>query len=188
MNTKTLVALVADTASPAKELAAVDRYMSIRSKAPKRFALPDQDSHLAPVIKFIGNDLTVFRAFARLVRDECVHVYGEASHQYVTAQEFVRRLDIRFAAQKRRLRLQSAYEWEKIRNPDRSFEDRQRWLRRLEQHWAKQRRDALKDAKAQKGEALTREEKEDVLAQFWDGLDEQLGRGDLPTWDELMEV
>jgi hypothetical protein len=181
-----LVRLVADTDDPARTLGLIDGYMELRRKRPRDFVIPERDQFLLPVMDYINGDLTIFRMFVLAVRNDLADVCGEASFQYQSVQDFSRKLQTRYAAQKRRSRLQQAVDWAKLQMPERDYEARQQWAHRLEKRWVHERLDRLRDAKRLKGAPLTMEQKDEVLDAFWDDLDNKLAVGELPGWDELM--
>jgi hypothetical protein len=182
-----LVNTVADMDDPARALLLVDSYLELRRKHKREFVLPARDTYLRPIIDFVGDDLYVFRMFVLAVRNTIQETYGDASFQYQSLQDFSRKLQTRFAAQKRRNRLQPALDWAKVYMPERDAKERQQWLIKLEQQWVGERLRRLQEAKRLKGAPLTIEQKEKVLEEFWEELDNRIALGDLPSWDALME-
>ena len=170
------------------DMALIDTYVRSKESLGRRFALPPRDAWLEPVVESCAYRLENFQKFARRVRDMAMEVHGEQSHQYIAAQEFVRKLDIRAAQRRRRQRLQAAHAWAKQTMPERSTEDCQRWLRALEKDWAAQRLERLKTARRRAGGVLPEPEVAEVVEQFWRDLDNKIHAGKLPSWDELMET
>jgi len=165
---------------PTEGLRLIDAY------AKSSLPLPPEHVYLAPAVKKYGSRLDQFRLFARAVRDEVGYMRGVQSGSYDDAQAFVRTLDVRYAQQKRRQRIQAAYSKMKELDPELATEQRLRWMRRLEQSWSSERLQWLKDArKSKRGNRLSEEERGAVLEQFWAELDDRIAAGAFPTLAQL---
>jgi len=178
---------VQQSSNPAEELRLADRYIYLYNKAPKRFLLPTEHTYLKPIIDVYAGNLDGWREYIKGFWEYAVSRYGPNSGISIGIYEFSRTVDIRYAQQLRRIRLNRAAEWMKQTRPDLDAETRRVWLRRLEQEWAAERLEFLRQARASKGDGLTEEERTDVLNRFWATLDERLDHHQLPSYEDLCQ-
>lgn len=179
---------IATCENPAALLRRADRYITFWEKDPDNFVLPAKHADLAPVLAaFVGGKHERFRAYVRAMRDEVRAIWGASSTQYDGMQQFVRTLDVRAAQRMRRDKLSRAAEWMRQTRPDIDADARSVWLRRLEQTWAQERLDALRQrAVSAHQNRLSVEEKREVLDEFWASIDARIESGDLPTYEDLI--
>lgn len=172
---------ILSSTSPAKELALADDYMRLMRSQPDAFVLPAKHAHLAPIIgAFVGKP-DGFHNFVRAVRDEMYHEVGPKDGRYIEMQEFFRTIEIRNVQNKRRERLGQAAEWFRNTYRTASTDQKNLWLRRLEQSWIKRRMQTL-DAykKTHRLKRISEDERRVLLDDFWAGVDQQIKNGDLP--------
>lgn len=178
---------IIEASDPAEELRMIDRYRQLWEDDPERFLLPRKYAHYAPVLAAYAGKPDRFRQFVRALRDEAHNRYGAASAQYENLQRLVRVLDVRAAQHRRRERLSAAAAWFRAQYPQRTTEERQRWLRKLEQAWKHERLELLRSSLARRGKRLTVAEKQELLDHFWQQLTERIERGELPSYEDLID-
>jgi hypothetical protein len=161
----------------ADKLRLADSYMLQQQRVGRDFALPREHMDLLPIIDRYSKSFHKFVAYVKSVRD----TVPPRSTNYVTLHELYRMLEVRLVQQGRRERARRALMWLEGQYPTLNYDQRQRWLRKLEQSWGKERMQALDNArrKTSRGRVST-EEREEILEQFWDEIDQRVERGDLP--------
>ena len=161
----------------ADKLRLADSYMLQLQRVGRDFALPSEHSDLLPIIDRYSKSFPKFVAYVKSVRD----TVPPRSSNYITLHELYRMLEVRLVQQGRRERARRALTWLERHHPELTYEQRQRWLRKLEQAWGKERMQTLDIArrKTSRGRVST-EEREAVLHAFWEEIDERVERGELP--------
>lgn len=179
---------IVSATNPAAQVQLADRYMRLWAADPKAFVLPRKHAHLAPVLAAYADRFDAFRRFVRALRDEARSQYGAESSQYEDLQRLVRVFDVRAAQAKRRERLTGAADWIRETRPDLSADQRRYYIRKLEQQWAAERIDQLREHKQRKGDRLTTYERDDILEAFWQELSQRVADKQLPTYEELVDA
>jgi hypothetical protein len=162
----------------ADKLRLADSYMLQQQRVGRDFALPREHADLLPIIDRYSKSFPKFVAYVKTLRD----TVPPRSTNYITLHELYRMLEVRLVQQARRERARKALVWLKRNHPNLSYEQEQRWLRRLEQQWGKERMQTL-DAvrrKTLRGRVST-DERETILAEFWEEIDKRVEKGDLPS-------
>ena len=175
---------IAKRPDPAFDCDVADSYRQLRQQLKHAFVLPREAGYLAPVLEAC-TDLDRFRLFVRYVRDIAAEIHGDQSQQYIDMQVFLRKLDVRAAQRRRRQRSKAALRWARKHMPERSADERQLWLAKVEDEWIAERQLLLAEAKVRKGDRITVDEKADLVAQFWSDLDTRIEQGDLPGWEDV---
>jgi hypothetical protein len=104
------------------------------------------------------------------------------SRSFFQLFDLLRTLNARLMQQQRRNRVDRALDWLEATYPGLTIEQKQYWVRKLEQKWGRERLAALDEAKQRIGrEQLTTEERNAVLAESWARVDADIERGDLPS-------
>lgn len=162
----------------AEKLRLADSYMLQLQRMGRNFMLPDEHSILQPLIDRYGKNFSKFVAYVKSVRD----TVPPRSSNYIALHELYRMLEVRLVQQQRRERARKALAWLEKHHPKLSFEQKQKWIRKLEQQWGKERMATLDIArrKTVRGRVTT-EERESVLEEFWDEVDKRVEKGDLPS-------
>lgn len=169
--------------SPAEDLKLVDQYIRMWSVQASSFILPRQHAYLAPIINAFAGKLARFHKYVRGVRDECQHMYGERSAQYISTQALFRSLEVRLVQQQRRERAAQVAEWFRAEYPRVSATQRQAYVKRIEQHWTAQRLQLLNAYRKQHGGRLPEDKRRELLDEFWAEIDAHIKRGDLPPYE-----
>lgn len=162
----------------AEKLRLADSYMLQLQRMGRNFMLPDEHSILQPLIDRYGKNFSKFVQYVKDVRD----TVPPKSSNYIALHELYRMLEVRLVQQQRRERARKALNWLEKNHPKLSFEQKQKWVRKLEQQWGRERMQTLDMArrKTARGRVST-EEREEVLEEFWAEVDERVEKGDLPS-------
>lgn len=166
-----------DSPQAADLLRLADSYMGLYNKLGRRFILPEQHRELKPLIDKFAGDLPRFVEYVRGLRNTS----EPRSNTYISLHEFYRTLRIRAVQQERRDRARLALVWLEKHYPKATTEQKLKWMRKLEQRWGRERMAAMDDARRKtKKVHLSTFEREEVLDDFWRGVDTDIKKGDLP--------
>lgn len=171
--TKALV----DAPDLAIQLRMVDSYIQSFNRLPSKFVLPYEHINLKPIIEAFAHDLKAFSAFIKALRDTCE---GE---RYIEVHELYRTISLRALQQERRTRINRAIELlspiaEQHFNRPLTADDRLRLGRLAEQRWGALRLDYMREARREyNADRLTAEQREEVLAEFWQSIQRGLDNG-----------
>lgn len=161
----------------ADKLKLADSYMLQQQRFGRDFILPDEHGELRPIIDKYAKNFARFVDYVKSVRD----AVEPKKPQYVALHEFYRTLEVRLAQQQRRERAKRAFAWVEQKFPKLNYDQKMRWLRKLEQQWSKQRMQYMDVARRRTAQGrLSSEEREQVLKEFWEEIDQQVDRGELP--------
>ena len=171
---------ILDSPDPAGLLRLAEGYMDFWAKQPSKFVLPREHLVLEPVINTFAAKRDTFFKYVMAIRDELAHDKDRTGNagKYEAMQRLYRTLEVRVAQRIRRERLRSAAEWFIRTDPQVPTAQRNVWLRRLEQKWARQRLQYLAAHRKQAGGALKEDERRAHLDDFWRVVDDQLRAGD----------
>lgn len=162
----------------AEKLRLADNYMLQQQRMGRSFRLPEEHADIEPIIERYSKNLAKFVAYVKALRDDA----PPRSSGYIALHEFYRTLEVRLIQQQRRDRARKAYAWVERHYPKMTYEQKQRWLRKLEQQWGRERMEFLELARNKtSGGRLSTEEREELLAEFWAGVDKEVEKGNLPT-------
>jgi hypothetical protein len=162
----------------ADKLKLADDYMLQQKRFGRRFILPKEHSILSPIIERYSKNLDKFVAYVKQVRDAA----PARGAGYIALHELYRTLEVRLVQQQRRERANRALAWLAKHYPRLDADQRQRWMRKVEQKWG-QRRMAVMEAARRKThrDRLSTEEREELLKDFWEEIDNEIRTGDLPN-------
>lgn len=161
----------------ADKLRLADNYINQAIKLGSSFALPREHKNLEPIVERFERDPEKFVAFVKAFRDKVT----PRGMSYVPLNELYRTLMVRHVQQERRERLRSAMRWLESKYPRSTVEQRNKWLRKLEQAWGKERLAAMDSVRRKVSTGrLSISEREEVLADFWAEIEERVKKGDLP--------
>lgn len=171
--------LILDSEAPADWIKLADSYISSFNKLSESFILPSAHAMLAPVINAFYDNDAAFGEYIRAIRDQL-----PPGHQRDELHATYRTINGRSVQQVRRARLARALLVVEAAigrrlDPD----ERVRVSTKLEQHWGKRRLDYLKEARSKtlKGR-VSADERSDLVHTFWDTIDAEITRGDLPMF------
>lgn len=179
MDLRAATRTILDSDEPADWLQLADMYIASFVAMPDSFVLPAQHAVLAPVVNaFYDNDVA-FAEYVRALRDELPKGARRAAVHYV-----FRTINGRATQQVRRARMARALlVVEAMLGRKLEPDERKRVAAKLEQHWATRRREFLKAARGSthKGR-LTTDEQSALLKEFWDEIDAEIARRELPMF------
>lgn len=162
----------------ADKLRLADNYMLQRQRMGRTFRLPDEHAEIEPLIEKYSTNLSKFVAYVKNLRDQA----QPRSSGYIALHELYRTLEVRMIQQERRERARKAYAWVEKNHPKLNYEQRQRWIRKLEQQWGRERMQFLEGYRGKtKTGRLSTEEREELLQEFWAEIDKRVDGGDLPA-------
>ena len=162
----------------AEKLRLADSYMLQVERMGRQFRLPSEHVVLEPIIEKYARNFPRFVAYVRELRD----TVEPRSSSYIALHELYRMLEVRLVQQQRRDRARRALAWLEKHYPKLTSEQKLRWVRKVEQQWGKRRMAAMEDVrrKTLRGR-LSTDERETVLEEFWQEIDQEVEKGDLPT-------
>jgi hypothetical protein len=162
----------------ADKLRLADSYMLQVERMGRQFRVPEEHKDLAPIIDRYARSFPKFVSYVRELRD----VVEPRSSSYIALHELYRMLEVRLVQQQRRDRARKAMVWLEAKHPKLTSDQKQRWIRKLEQQWGKRRMAAMEDVrrKTPRGR-LSTTEREGVLQEFWQEIDQEVEKGDLPS-------
>lgn len=162
----------------ADKLRLADNYMLQRQRMGRQFRLPDEHADIEPIIDRYGTNLEKFVSYVKALRDQA----PPRSSGYIALHELYRTLEVRMIQQQRRERARKAYTWLEKNYPKLTYDQRQRWIRKLEQQWGRERMAFLEGYRNKtKTGRLSTEEREELLQEFWADIDQGVDKGDLPA-------
>jgi len=158
-----------------------DRYMQQYNKDNQQFVLPAQHAFLLPLIEKYSHNPGAFLKYLRGMRDS----FPRGSAHGMAIQAVFRRVTSRVTQQMRRERLARAMRRAEDLHGPALFTVKQAWMARLEHKWAQRRQRFLDSARAATtGKRMAREDQEELLAEFWDMIDNEIQIGErLPPWE-----
>lgn len=160
--------------SIADKLRLVDDYITHRMRAGRRFILPNEHGELEPLIEEYGANFAKFVNYVRSLRDTVM----PRSEVYISLHELYRTLEVRLVQQQRRDRARRALEIYERKNPRASYDDKMRWLRKLEQSWGRRRMAKMEEYRRKTATGrLSTEEREGILKEFWQDIDREIAVG-----------
>lgn len=160
--------------SAADKLRLVDDYIAHRQRAGRRFILPHEHGELEPLIEEYSDNFPRFVEYVKRLRD----TVPPRSEVYIALHELYRTLDVRMVQQQRRDRAKRALEVYERKNPKASYDDKMKWLRRLEQAWGRRRMATLEEHRRKTlAGRLSTEEREAILKEFWQEVDKEITAG-----------
>ena len=160
----------------AVKLRLVDSYIAHRERAGRKFVLPPTHSELAPLIEQYSSNFPRFVQYVKDLRD----TVEPRSEAYISLHELYRTLEVRLVQQQRRDRARRALDVYEKRNPKASYEEKVRWMRRVEQAWGRRRMAELEAHRRRTATGrISTEEREEILKGFWEQVDDEIKRGDV---------
>ena len=164
---------------PEEILRLADEYLQDLEHKGDRFILPREHIVVKPALEYYAGDMEGWVRFIKSVRDR-LPVDGRRYHSGV--QSFFRTVIIRLTQTQRRARLDAAVEMAvRKRLITNEYDDKMRYARRCTQVWKQRRDNLLRQHSAQTGSGrLSVEEREELLAEFWAGVANEIANGELP--------
>jgi len=161
-------------------LTIADKHMTSYEDNPEVFLLPKAHEFLKPLIEAYSNNLEGFTQYLLELRDN----FDRKSRQFVDVQAIYRRLNGRYVQQSRRERMARAIIKAEALFGEIPYTKRMQWMAEQEHVWAKRRLAFLEiQRKRLKQERLSTELRTEMLLEFWDIIDTEIYKGELPPWN-----
>lgn len=163
----------------ARVLALADKYLQMYDKLGDDFRLPRDDIKVKPVIEYFAGDPAGYAAWLRRLRDD-LPARSVAADEINT---LYRRVEVRALQRERRSRenrgLAKALAAGLVAG---DYESKQRYLRKLVLEWSLRRHATLKEHRRRvSGKHLSLDEQAEILQKFWQEIDDEIARGELPA-------
>lgn len=168
-----------------KRLSVIDRHILAFGEDADDLQLPPEYKILQPVVNKYRKDLPGFTQYLRELRDELPNRSGE----WREVQLVYRKVNTRLIQRQRRELTNMALEKNLVKYGQVKFQERLKWISRLEALWAKKRILFLEEMRAEgKNPHIKIEELNEILTEFWKNVktDIEAGKYILP-WDFSLE-
>lgn len=171
---------ILDSDDPLNWLELADMYIGSYNQMPDSFVLPAEHAVLQSVIAGFHSDMDAFADYIRAIRDQ----YPPGDDK-VKLHGLYRTVFTRQVQKARRQRVQKAIEQvERALNRKLEYDEWVRVTAKLEQYWAKRRREFLKSQRALTAKGrLSTDVQNTVLKQFWAEINAEIDRGCLPIFN-----
>ena len=161
-------------------LTIADKHMTSYEDNPEVFLLPKAHEFLKPLIEAYSNNLEGFTQYLLELRDN----FDRKSRQFVDVQAIYRRLNGRYVQQSRRERMARAIIKAEALFGEIPYTKRMQWMAEQEHIWAQRRLAFLEQQRKRlKQERLSTELRTEMLLEFWDIIDTEIYKGELPPWN-----
>ena len=161
-------------------LTIADKHMTSYEDNPEVFLLPKAHEFLKPLIETYSNNLEGFTQYLLELRDN----FDRKSRQFVDVQAIYRRLNGRYVQQSRRERMARAIIKAEALFGEIPYTKRMQWMAEQEHVWAQRRLAFLEQQRKRlKQERLSTELRTEMLLEFWDIIDTEIYKGELPPWN-----
>lgn len=164
---------------PAEWLRLADMYIATFNQMPASFVLPAQHAVLKPAIVAFHHDPATFARYIEAIRDQF-----PPGDKKIGLHRLYRTVLTRVVQQDRRARMARALvAVEKMIGRPLTTDERERVIHKLEQHWAYRRMQFLKAARSSTAKGrLSSDERAEMLKQFWEEIDAEIERRELPMF------
>ena len=157
-----------------------DKYMQAYKEDKNSFILPKAHGFLEPLILAFNSNLDGFIQYLAELRNS----YDRGSHQFEETQAVYRRINGRFVQQQRRERIGRAIAKAEELYGEIAYPARVQWMADLEHAWAQRRLAFLEAQRTRlKQERLDTELRTEYLLEFWDIIDTEIHKGEVPSWN-----
>lgn len=157
-----------------------DKHMMSYAKDKELFALPKQHELIKPLVEVFAHDLGGFAEYLLELRDN----FDRRSRQFVDIQTIYRRVNGRYVQQQRRERMARAVAKAEELYGELTYTKRMQWMAELEHKWAQRRLAFLEQQRVRiKQQRLDTELRAEMLLEFWDIIDTEIHKGELPPWN-----
>jgi len=157
-----------------------DKQMMSYAKDKELFALPKQHELIKPLVEVFAHDLGGFAEYLLELRDN----FDRRSRQFVDIQSIYRRVNGRYVQQQRRQRMARAVAKAEELYGEIAYTKRVQWMADVEHEWARRRLAFLEQQRVRiKQQRLDTELRSEMLLEFWDIIDTEIHKGELPPWN-----
>jgi hypothetical protein len=164
----------------AEWLSIADRHMQTYVENPNLVVLPRAHEFLRPLIEGFAKHLEGFADYILELRGN----FARTSSQFKDIQAIYRRLNGRWVQQQRRERMIRAVEKAESLHGEIPYTKRMQWMAELEHEWAQRRLAFLEQQRKRlRMERMATELRTEYLLEFWDIIDTEIYKGDLPPWN-----
>lgn len=161
-------------------LSIADKHMQTYAENPRTFLLPRAHEFLKPLIEAYANNLEGFVEYLVGIRD----CFDRQSAAFKDVQAIYRRVNSRYIQQQRRARMDRAIVKAEELYGRIPYLARIQWVADLEHAWASRRLDFLEaNRRRYKSDRLPSEDRVELLAEFWEQIDNEIYEGKLPPWN-----
>lgn len=171
---------ILDSEEPAKWLELADMYIKSYKQLPDVFVIPADHAILQPVVAGFHADTEAFVEYIKAIRD-----MTQPGDERIKLHDLYRTIITRRVMGVRRQRVQTALRAvERAINRPLDPDEAARVGTKLEQYWARRRRELLKNhrSKTVKGR-LSTSVQNSLLKEFWAEIDAEIERGELPIFN-----
>ena len=170
--------LLLKQANPEKTIRLADHYIRQYDELKDEFVLPKEHATVAPAIEYFVGDLAAWVGFVRGIREDL----PKGSLQHRGVHNIYRTLYIRITQQDRRTRLDAAVaQAVKKKIIPNNYDVKLRYVKKCTQVWQQRCASYLKAHRIEtESGRLSTEEREELLEEFWKGIDTEIKRGELP--------
>ena len=157
-----------------------DKHMTSYASNPEVFLLPKAHEFLKPLIEAYSHNLEGFTQYLVEIRDN----FDRRSLQYTEVQAIYRRINGRYVQTSRRERIARATAKAEELYGEIPYTKRLQWMAELEHKWAQRRLAFLEIQRTRlKQKHLETELRTELLLEFWDIIDTEIYKGELPPWN-----
>jgi hypothetical protein len=154
--------------------------MTSYASNPEVFLLPKAHEFLKPLIEAYSHNLEGFTQYLVEIRDN----FDRRSLQYTEVQAIYRRINGRYVQTARRERIARATAKAEELYGEIPYTKRLQWMAELEHKWAQRRLAFLEIQRTRlKQKHLETELRTELLLEFWDIIDTEIYKGELPPWN-----
>lgn len=156
-----------------------DKYMQTYAENPETFLMPRAHEFLKPLIEAYAENLEGFTQYLLGLRD----CFDRKSSAFKELQAIYRRVGGRYTQQLRRERINRAVAKAEELFGVIPYTRRMQWMADVEHAWAKRRLSFLEAQRLQiQEDHLPAELRIELLAEFWEGIDNEIYEGKIPPW------
>lgn len=161
-------------------LTAADKHMMSYENDPNVFLLPKPHEFMKPLIEGYANNTEEFAQFLLKLRDN----FDRRSRQFVDVQAIYRRVNGRSVQKARRQRIARAVAKAEELYGEIPYTKRMQWMADVEHEWARRRLAFLEEQRKRlRAERLSTELRTEMLLEFWEIIDTEIYKGEVPSWN-----
>ena len=157
-----------------------DKHMMNYASNPDVFLLPKAHEFMKPLIEAFAHNTEGYAQYLVDLRDN----FDRRSLPFVEIQAIYRRVNGRAVQQARRERIARAVAKAEELYGEIPYTKRMQWMAEREHEWAQRRLTFLEQQRERlKQERLAVDVRTEMLLEFWDIIDTEIYKGELPPWN-----